>query len=569
MAIEKDIAIHGSRGVKSCVEYINDPDKCSDDDEISVDIGSVIEYSKNIVKTTVPGEKVMLTSGVLCNPMRASKDFGKSARKYSEVAGKGPMAGRGTGGTKLVKNRRTGETERVAKESVEAYHVIQSFPYVEGLDPKLVHKIGKEYAAAAFPGYQCVVSTHMNTDNLHNHIVVCAYKMDGSRKLPMNKKFRNQIRQINDELSVKYHLPILLENDHHHDIKRGEGEEYAKNAGVSFKEEIRQAIETALSKDFVTSWADYAAYMKSLGIDMRQTPKYVTYIKKYIDKDGNEKTRRCRDSKLGDKYMRITICDERGWTYPKESERTNYIGYLDGNYRYHASSRDKINKDERTGRLHLHVDRYDENGRRRTLLEITIIAAIKIIHYFWDKHRIKGDLSNDEPGKPVNWDYDKKINAMLEGLELARTLKIEDRQELKEKMSENGKRASVLAKELVSLEMAVTKATIAYDSLDKTSLKPEELAKYDKNFHELTAKYSSMKQELDNLRYEYSLMSKLKRAVSLAKDPILALGPDTHISNYPSGSVIETKRDKSQESNPSKPAKEHKNSLSDTGSLSH
>ena len=86
---------------------------------------------------------------------------------------------------------------------------------------------------------------------------------------------------------------------------------------------------------------------------------------------------------------------------------------------------------------------------------------------------------------------------------------------------------------------AVTKATIEYDSLDKASLKPEELAEYDKNFHELTSKYSSMKQELDDLRYEYSLMSKLKRAVSLAKDPMFALGPASHISDYPSGSVIE------------------------------
>ena len=537
MAIEKDIAIHSGAGLQSCVDYITNREKCTFSANTDSNIDSVLKYTQNEEKTTEKDSETILTSGIMCDPGYASAEFAITRGKYDQ---KHPVGNRrGSGGTKTVYDPKSGEKRQVHKESVEAYHIIQSFPAVKGLDPKLVHEIGKEYAQTAFSGHQCVVSTHMNTGHIHNHIVVCAYKTDGSGKFPMNKKSRHRIRQINDELSVKHHLPILIGNEHRYAEKRTIREGFVIKNKTSFKQELREDIKKALSRDFVRSWDDYRAYMKSLGYALRETPENVTYIKTYKDADGNDKTHRCRDCRLGDDYLQSTICEEKGWPIPPHLPRTNYMRYLDNCYSYHASSRDRISKDERTGRLYLKVDRYDENSRRRTLLEITIIAAIKIIHYFWDKHRIKGDQTTEEPNRPLNWDYDRKLNAMLEGLELARTLKIEDRQELKEKMSENGKRVTVLGKELISLETAVTKATIEYDSLDKASLKPEELAEYDKNFHELTSKYSSMKQELDDLRYEYSLMSKLKRAVSLAKDPMFALGPASHISDYPSGSVIE------------------------------
>ncbi len=537
MAIEKDIAIHSSAGLQSCVEYITNHEKCTYYTDTDKNIDSVLKYTQNEEKTTEKDSETILTSGIMCDPGYASAQFAITRDKYDQIHPVGSR--RGSGGTKTVYDPKSGEKRQVHKETVEAYHIIQSFPAVDDLDPKLVHEIGKEYAQTAFAGHQCVVSTHMNTGHIHNHIVVCAYKADGSGKFLMNKNARHRIRQINDELSVKHHLPILIGNERRYAENRTVREVFVIKNKTSFKQEIREDINKALSRDFVRSWDDYIAYMKSLGYTLRETPENVTYIKTYKDADGNDKTHRCRDCRLGDSYLRSTICEEKGWQLPSRMPRTNYMRYLDNCYSYHASSRDKIIKDERTYRLYLHVDRYDEDGRRRTLLEITIIAAIKIIHYFWDKHRIKGDPTNDEPNKPVNWDYDRKLNAMLEGLELARTLKIEDRQELKEKMFENGKRLAVLGKELSSLEVAVTKATVEYDSLDKASLTPEELAKYDKNFHDLSAKYASMKQELNNLQYEYSLMSKLKRAVYLAKDPKFALGPDTHISNYPSGSVIE------------------------------
>ena len=556
MAIEKDIEIHKTRGVKNCLEYVDDKEKCSMEEEISLDVESVLDYSQNTNKTTADDE-VILTSGVNCNPRYAAEQFEKTARAYRRIKPEG--TGLGSGGTKLIKDRKTGEMKRVAKESIEAHHVIQSFPAVDGLDPKLVHEIGKEYAAAAFPGHQCVVSTHMNTGHLHNHIVVCAYKMDCSGKFLMNNKARYRLRNINDELSLKYNLPILVGNEHRFDHIQGIGEQYAQKAGVAFKEDIRNRIEQALSKDFVTSWADFTLYMKTFGIEMKETPKNVTYIMKYKDSAGNEKTHRCRDSRLGDKYMRVSICKTRGWEYPNEMQQTNYSRFLKNAYNYNTSKNDDLFI--KKGRLHLHVDRYDENGRRRSLFEITIIAAIKIIQHFWEKHFKKAAYPKHTANKEaVNWDPDKKIATLLEALEIARTFNIDSPEQLKDRMSSNGKQAAVLGKELTVTEMAYTKVMEEYEKFQKAGMDPQSKSEYAKKLHDLSGRYAVMKNTLSRLKQEYALLSRLSRAVTLAKDPVFVLGATTSLSEYPKKTILEHNNVNDQETKPqAKHEATHKN----------
>ena len=56
---------------------------------------------------------------------------------------------------------------------VEGYHLVQSFAPGEAT-PELAHQIGLELAKKLLDGqFQAVVSTHLNTRCIHNHIV-CA-----------------------------------------------------------------------------------------------------------------------------------------------------------------------------------------------------------------------------------------------------------------------------------------------------------------------------------------------------------------------------------------------------------
>ncbi len=208
MAIVKFISIHDHRGVANCIKYVDDrkknklgngqiePDYPSD----FSDIGSLINYSVNPEKThlAVLAGGTILVSGINCSADFAKEEFKMSREAYENSATKNHIYG----------EKSDGEKSKKKKEAIKAYHVIQSFPE-SVTDPDLVHHIGKLYAQRMFSGHKCLVSTHMNTKHLHNHIVVCAYETEHPKKFKMNRAAITKMKMINDELSLAYGLPVL------------------------------------------------------------------------------------------------------------------------------------------------------------------------------------------------------------------------------------------------------------------------------------------------------------------------------------------------------------------------
>ena len=445
MAIEKDIAIHHTHGIENTIAYTANKEKAEyvqrpiqDGDKMMIDqlviegqdqdIINALNYAQNLEKTlfSLDGEPDLLVTGIECSKDSASAEFAIIRRKYYEIA-----SGNLSRITGTKTNKKTGET--VKKESIEAYHVIQSFPEVEGLDPRLVHKIGIEYAKAAFPGHQCVVSTHMNTAHLHNHIIVNAYSKEQiGRKYRMNMEKRREIRRINDELSLKYNLPILMDND----LNKSKGipwkEWKSKQDGQSWKEKLKNDIQAAAS--MTGSWDEFKALMIKNGYKIRETKNTVTYT--MWDSD----TKKCRDSRLGKGYTRQSLCDE--WLEKSSHEKeTSAAAYPFIRY--------EINHRFSYGH-YLHIDRYTASGRRRTELEMLILTAIRIIQYFKDRFL---DLLNDVDQKdPANLPYTKKIDNMYKALEMLKKCDVRTKAELKTRMKDTGSRLSHIRKEVRKLE---------------------------------------------------------------------------------------------------------------------
>ena len=446
MAIEKDIAIHHSKGIDNTITYTTDREKSSfyrritgeesgfTLDELIMrsedsDILNALSYAENLEKTlfSLDGDKDILVTGVECSKDSASAEFAIIRKKYYEVASE--HVNRITG-TKT--NKKTGE--KVKKESIEAYHVIQSFPAVENLDPRLVHKIGIEYAKAAFPGHQCVVSTHMNTAHLHNHIIVNAYSKEHiGRKYRMNMERRREIRRINDKLSLKYDLPILMDNDPAHHNKGISWKEWkSRQDGNSWKEKLKNDIRSASS--LTGSWEEYKALMKKNGYKIRETKNTVTYTMPDSD------TRKCRDSRLGEKFTRDHLLNV--WL-EKAAQSEEKTVKAPQNIRYEPAPRP-------AGIYHIHVNRYTASGRRRTELEMLILTAIQIIRYFKDRFL---DLFNDWYKKdPANYPYAKKIDCMYKALEMLKKCNVSTKAELKIRMNDVGAKLSHTRKEIRELE---------------------------------------------------------------------------------------------------------------------
>ena len=74
------------------------------------------------------------------------------------------------------------------EKGVQGFHLVQSFAPGE-ISPELAHQIGVEFADRLFGGkFQAVVSTHLNTKCIHNHIVWNSVSMENGKKYRSNEK---------------------------------------------------------------------------------------------------------------------------------------------------------------------------------------------------------------------------------------------------------------------------------------------------------------------------------------------------------------------------------------------
>lgn len=87
-----------------------------------------------------------------------------------------------------------------------AWHLVQSF---EGdVDPVTANQIGVRLAEEVFKYFPAVISTHTNTSNTHNHIVICAWNLDG-KKYNYDHAAYDKIRECSDRLCDEYGLSVL------------------------------------------------------------------------------------------------------------------------------------------------------------------------------------------------------------------------------------------------------------------------------------------------------------------------------------------------------------------------
>ena len=81
-----------------------------------------------------------------------------------------------------------------------AYHGYQSFVTGE-VTPEEAHQIGMETARRMWGDeYEIVVTTHLNTDNIHNHIVVNSVSFKTGRKFENHIRDHIRLREISDEV---------------------------------------------------------------------------------------------------------------------------------------------------------------------------------------------------------------------------------------------------------------------------------------------------------------------------------------------------------------------------------
>ena len=74
------------------------------------------------------------------------------------------------------------------EDGVQGYHLVQSFAAGE-VTPELAHQVGLELAEKVLGGrFQVIVSTHLNTGHIHNHLLWNSVSVEDGAKYHSNRK---------------------------------------------------------------------------------------------------------------------------------------------------------------------------------------------------------------------------------------------------------------------------------------------------------------------------------------------------------------------------------------------
>ena len=178
------------------------------------------------------------------------------------------------------------------------YQFVQSFDPAENVMPQEVHTIGLELAQRLFPEFEVVVATHVDTNHLHNHLIVNSVSWKDGRKLHQNAADLQRQRQVNDEICMAHGLQVLEPPKKYvQERKMRPGEYRSAVRGESWKFQLINTIDLCMRK--AKTRAEFIRGMERRGYQVRWEParKCITYT--------TPKGKKCRDNRLHeDKYRK-------------------------------------------------------------------------------------------------------------------------------------------------------------------------------------------------------------------------------------------------------------------------
>ena len=230
-------------------------------------------------------EKTMdgkLVSAYMCSPETAAEEFEISKQLYYQLTGR----------------------SQPKKRDVIMYRIIQSFKPGE-VSPEEANRIGYELAMRFTEGrHQFVVATHVDKKHIHTHIEFNSTNLDCNGKFKNVKDSALVLRRLNDEICKAHGLSII---EHPKGRTKLPGEAAAAKYGVSFKEQLRQAIDKALPGS--TGFEDFLERMRAQGYEVKQG--------KYLSFRAPGQERFTRSHRLGDGYtleaLRARAGSRRGY----------------------------------------------------------------------------------------------------------------------------------------------------------------------------------------------------------------------------------------------------------------
>jgi len=433
VAVTKIWAVHSR--LKHTMDYAMNPEKTVAPE--GEDLEDVLAYATDGGKT----ERQLFVSGINCDPVNAVREFNIVKQQYGKT------------------------------EGVLAYHGYMSFAPGE-VTPEQAHRIGVEAAEKIWGGrYQVVVTTHLNTNCLHNHFVINSLSyLDGKKMQKEKAWFLN--RKTMDEICKSHSLSVVENPERNPDskyllMKDAEGKPTRYNVA-------RLAIDEAINKS--RTIREFSLELRRMGYTYKLSDnlKYWTVTPKGWKKP-------IRLYRLGEEYtnerIRERLSQNRDKIYLEEFQSKDRlvkvrvkhkpkrrIGRLKGLYLYYCYQLGAFPK-HRTNYARLHYLLKEELMRLDEITAQVRFMGRRHIETEEDLHRTAAEI-------------EEKMKALLEERkvlrnEIRKPFNQERLSELKREVSQKTSQLAVLRKEKRLCEAIAERSKIMRGNLEQISKEQE------------------------------------------------------------------------------------------------
>lgn len=214
------------------IDYVTNPEKTFNDGSDYQELHKLSEYDSLSYNT----EEECYVSGINCLPETAYKDMMD---------------------TKEIWNK---------KDGILGYHAFQSFKEGE-VTADQAHLIGLKLAEEMWGDrFEVIVTTHINTNHIHNHYVINSVSFKDGKKYHDCHETYAQLRHLSDSLCLEHGLSVIDKNK----MKKGkvnydnyyEGYILKNNYHRVAKEDVDRAIGMAYS------YKDFENILKKMGYEV-------------------------------------------------------------------------------------------------------------------------------------------------------------------------------------------------------------------------------------------------------------------------------------------------------------
>lgn len=170
------------------------------------------------------------------------------------------------------------------------YHLVQSFPNDEEVDPVKAHLAARRLAEF-FKDREVLVCTHTDRGHIHSHLIINTVALGSGLKLHSDKALIQKLMRFNDQVCEEFQLPVFQPQQRKAETKAVSNAEYHSAAkGESWKFRLMNVIDSCMR--FAASKDDFLELMRSEGYEIRwqDSRKYITYT--------TPEGRSCRDNRL-------------------------------------------------------------------------------------------------------------------------------------------------------------------------------------------------------------------------------------------------------------------------------